>query len=72
MKKNSIFLVLVVISFLALSSCNKNCSCTTTLDGFEDDVFSYEGLSKSECEDFQISQNELWQAAGGSVVCVHE
>lgn len=73
MKKILTLIGICSIVALCVSSCNKKCTCTTQMPGFEDDIVGYEEPStKKACKVYQDNQNKLVEPAGGKVACVFE
>lgn len=72
MKKTLAVIGICVAVVLGLSSCNKKCTCTTQMPGFEDDVVVYEKPSKHDCKVYQDSQNKQVEPVGGKVACVYQ
>ena len=65
MKK--LVLAVACVAFVAsMTSCKKDCTCTTKVEGFTDVKTTTAGVAKKDCEAMSV------KTATGSVTCVSE
>ncbi|MCQ2266003.1 MAG: hypothetical protein MJZ46_08220 [Bacteroidales bacterium] len=72
--KNAIkILGFIGVMAILFASCNKKCSCTTSVPGFEDETIVYEKPNgKHACKVYQDNQNKILTPVNGKVACVYQ